>query len=419
MNITLKILAAVALVVVILAGGAYLLQRFGGESAAQNKDGNDGPKNDGSPTAPIAAAPKPKEDDKPHEVKADDPIQPKYKAVNQPAALQNLRQEGKTYKSIVVGKLSGQFSHKDYTLRKRAYFNYFFTVESHGKILKNDGYTIIEERHFNNMNENLVITGYEIQVELPPTLQMVLSWLGPITQAATGVNVGAANMINNVPISVKKEWVDSAQKMGLFKQLPLLDPSKMHDEFKFITRGKDSLLLEGKTVKITFVDGRGIILIEPVGCSLSLNEHEAVKRSNFIMDHYIMPNREIAVGQEWTVPGHVFGGFLDPRLRGKPDGEVKVVRELDFKVSDKSFNRFLKITQGTIKVEDVDGSRKIVGEMTGLTGRCKIPSDVNVVTDAHLDGYANYQNLQRDHILFGAEFAGKTRFEVKYSCTVE
>src|SRR5205807_383071 len=112
-------------------------------------------------------------------------------------------------------------------------------------------------------------------------------------------------------IPVKKEWVDSARAAGLFELIPGLDPARVADDLRLFTQGRDNKLLEGRTVEIVFKDGHGITEIRPVKCGLSDRERDAILRTNFVMDHYLFPDRKVEPGADWTVDGSVFAGFLD------------------------------------------------------------------------------------------------------------
>src|SRR5439155_1297417 len=129
----------------------------------------------------------------------------------------------------------------------------------------------------------------------------------------------------------------------------------------------------GKTVRITFVDGGGVTDIEPIDCALSRREQDLIKRTNFVMDHYIFPNKKKAPDEDWDVEGDVFSGFLDPRLEGKVTGKVNVLRTADHvEEPGNEVSRRLKVTKGTLEVRKVEAGREVVGRVTDLRGVCVI-----------------------------------------------
>ncbi|MEI6390743.1 MAG: hypothetical protein WCT12_06525 [Verrucomicrobiota bacterium] len=341
---------------------------------------------------------------------ATSPIQPTYRPINQPTYLQMLRQEGKTYHSIVMGKLSGRASKTDWGLQGTAFFNYLYGLDSTGKILKNDGMTIIEERNFTKVQEELLVSGYEVGIDLGDRIRSLADSVGLSSLTET---------IDGRKITIKKGWVDAARKLGIFQEIPQVDPEKFERDLRMFSAGTNDRLLEGKTVRITFVDGQGITLIKPVNCAISEKERDVIIRSNFALDHYVFPDRQVSPGEEWDIDGDVLGGFLDPRISGKAGGKVTILRTPDFSAADGAISKKLKISRGTIVVHDVGTTNAVTGQLTSLSGVLMIPDAVHVVTSASLKGYADYQNVSTDHLLFEAKHTVKPKFEIQYNCTVQ
>ncbi|HPY29248.1 MAG TPA: hypothetical protein PLT00_00520 [Verrucomicrobiota bacterium] len=435
MNFILKILAAVALVAIIIAAAVFILAHVG-------------PSKPPAPAAPVAKQPEAQSPvpaggasyrPDPRSVPqftntievASLPIQPTYRPINQPAYLQMLRQEGKTYRSVVLGKLSGRASKADWGLQGTAHFNYLYGLESTAKVLRNDGVTIVEERNFTKVQEELLVSEYEVGIELGERINKILSFVELFGERAfaagvtSGIGAGASfganaiRQLDGTTIPIKKGWVDMARNMGVFKDFPRIDPEKFERELRMFTSGTNDRLLEGKTVRLTFVDGQGITQIEPINCVLSEKERDVIIRSNFALDHYIFPDRQISPGEEWEIDGDVLGGFLDPRLDGKAGGKVTITRIPDFTGADGSISKRLKIPRGNIVVQDVGGTRAVTGQLTGITGILAIPDAIQVISSASLKGYADYQNVSTDHLLFAAKHTVRPKFEVQYRCTVD
>src|SRR5262249_59033115 len=117
---------------------------------------------------------------------------------------------------------------------------------------------------------------------------------------------GIVNLANQRSIPLKREWIKQAEQLGI------LAPGGVEQELRLFTQKDGDYLLQGKTVRVTFLDGRGVTEITPVNCELTQREFDLIVRNNFLhLDYHLMP-REVAVGEEWTVPGDAFGGFFDP-----------------------------------------------------------------------------------------------------------
>ena len=431
MKLFLKILTAIALIAVIAAASVYIIKHIF-EPPQPPRPGEPYGGSSGQPrTNSYRADPRAKPQFTNALDVADNPIQPSYKPINQPAFLQMLRQKGKTYRSVVVGKLTGRASKSDWGIQGAAYFTYLYSLESTGKILKNDGVTIVEERSFKKVSEELLVSKYEVGIDLGARLKGLLSvveWAGGAAAVAgdpTGIGAvaaGAANTIkqyDGASIPIQKGWVDAARSAGFFKDFPQVDPAKFESELRMFTQGTNDRLLEGKTVRITFVDGQGIKTIEPVNCVLSEKERDVIIRSNFALDHYIFPDRQVSPGDDWTVDGDTFSGFLDPRLVGKAGGKLTILRTADFVDAGGAISKKLKLTNGNIVVRETGSSKAVTGELTGIKGVLTIPDALHVVTSALLSGYADYQNVSTDHLLFEAKMAVKPKFEIAYKCSVE
>lgn len=429
MNAFLKVLVAVALIGITIAAGTYVLKGLSGNQSAARGDGKSEQDAIKEPRVVSTSQP-PNTTTQPIVIKPDNPLQPSYRPINQPEYIQFLRQEGKIYHSKVVGRVSGQASKKDWGIRGVAYFTYIYAVKSDGKIVKNDGVTIIEERSFGRVNENLIVSGYELRVELPEKIGSAFQALDEIGKAVGGETGDAirgagragdaiAEIVNNVQIPVTQEWVEFARQLGLFTVLPNIDPAQFEREIKMFTQGRDNKLLEGKTAQIVFKDGYGVSEIIPINCEISDRERDIIVRTNFVMDHYLFPNRKVEPGADWSIDGSVFAGFLDPRLNGKVSGQVTVTRTPDFVDAVGRVSKKLKLTKGDVVVREETGSSNITGQLTGLGGVCVLPDDYGVVTSAHLHGYAEYKNVSRDHLLFDAQTTVQPKIEVRYDCTVE
>ena len=436
MNSTLKILAAITMIAIIIAAGIVSVKTL--------MDWKTKPKKDDPvilvPDKPVVV--ETKEDDRskprfsePIIVSKEDKLQPKYVPVNQPAFLQNIRMEGKTYHSRVLGKVEGRASKTDWAIRGSAYFTYIYGVESLGKIIKNDGIMIIEERTFGKVVEDVIVSRYEIGFELPPAIQNGFNflcatlgaageiWLGGgdgTTGAVAGEEVG--KVVNAIIQEIKIPFTDKMfadlRTQGMLPDS--LDPNKVKREMMMFTKLKDGKILEGKKVRIIFRDGQGITSIEPIGCRLSKQEIDVIKLTNYVMDHYLFPDQQVSPGSNWDVNGDVFAGFLDPRLHGKVTGKVSITRISDFTDANNETAKRLRLVKGNISFTDNSSEgNAITGQLSGIKGVCSIPNKYGVVTSATMHGSMIYKNVSTDHLLFEAAMTVTPRFQITYECTVE
>lgn len=441
MNTTLKVLAAITMISIIIAAGVFTVKTLTKETPIITKDSEKKTKPTGTGGKEggfIIREPDERSIPKysePITVTKEDPLQPQYTPVNQPAYLQNIRTEGKTYHSRVIGKVAGQAGKTDWGIRGSAYFTYIYGVESIGKIIKNDGVTIIEERQFGEIAEDVVVSSYDVGFELPPVIQEGLNLLCSTLGAAgdmylaggdgmAGANAGREvgkginKVISEIKIPFTDEMFKDFRERGMLPKE--LDPERVKKEMMMFTKAKDTRILEGKKVRITFKDGQGITRIEPMDCKLTPQEVDVIKRTNYVMDHYLFPDRKVAPDSTWDVDGDVFAGFLDPRLHGKVGGKVTVTRISDFTDANSEVSKRLRLVRGNISFTDNSSQGKAVtGQLSGIKGICSIPNKYGVVTSAAMSGSMVYKNVSTDHLLFEAKMTVTPKFEISYECIVE
>lgn len=409
MDTLIKILKAGALLAVIIAAGVFTIVQLTGAGGSSQAGGD-------TPDDPPASPPEEPKIPGPIVIDPDkDPVQPDYMAVNRPAVLQNVRRQGKTYISCAAGNLNGQAVKKDWGFAATATFNYTWGMESTSYIEKNDGLTIVEVRSFDKVVENVAVSDVGVGLDIPDEVGTFLDAMVSIFKPGL---TGIVSAMNKRSVTVPKWALDLLREVNCLP--PNFDPQVLLGRMKMFTQEEGKYLLEGKKVRITFKDGQGIIRIEPMdGTALTPREMDVIKRSNFVMDHYLMPEREVAVGESWTVQGNVFGGMVDPRLSGKLTGEVKVSRKADFPMENGEIARRLGLEGGEVGFVSTVGNMSQTGRLHNISGSSLIPNSHNVVTEAEMTGYADYDEVSTDHLLFEARMTVTPKFRVRYTCEVK
>lgn len=405
-DLIIKILKAGALLSVIIASGVYIVGKLSHPAGTVGNDENVGsqPVNDPPVIADTVVIEKPESD----------PMQPRYVPVNEKTVLQNVRRQGKTYISRVVGTVKGAAYKKDWGIGVSTDFQYTYGVQSTAYITQNDGLTIVEERSFDQVIENVVVGNLVVGLDLPMNeLALVFNLFDP-----SGETLETVSRLNDIRIPVPKLLLDWMRSKNM---LPVsMDPDEIAKKMTMFAKGDGEELLVNKKVKITFVDGRGVTSIEPLkGTKLSQREIDIIKRTNYVMDHYVMPDRQVEVDESWVVNGDVFAGLMDPRMSGRIDGQVTIRRAPDFMPDSDSLNRILIIEKGDILFKSVRDGQSVSGALMNVTGKCIIPMEEDVVTSAVMSGSAEYHELSTDHLLFEARMSITPRFNISYQCEVK
>lgn len=408
-----KILKALALLAIIIAAGVFTVTQLMGGAGQMEQSAP--PQVAPAPDGPAPAQVEEPEITEPVAIPAGDSTQPAYKAVNQPKVLQNVRRKGKTYVSRTAGNLTGQASQRDWGFRGVATFNYTWGMESTAFVEKNDGLTIVEVRSFDKVVENVTVSDVGVGLDIPDDVGTLLDTM--ISLFGSPVS-GVVQYMNKRSLSVPDWALNAMRKCNILP--PEFDPNVLLNRMKMFTQQSGKYLLEGKKVRITFKDGQGIVRIEPVdGTALTQREIDVIKRSNFVMDHYLMPERNVAVGEKWRVPGNVFGGMVDPRLSGRLEGDVMVTREADSPMEDDSVASRLAVSGDKIYFMSQVDNMKQTGCLSSIKGSSLIPDSCNVVTEAELRGYAEYHEVSTDHLLFEANMSVTPSFRVRYTCEMK
>ncbi len=410
MNTLIKVLATIALIAVIVAAVVHVIIEINRPQPVPPPP---------PPSPPIVDVDR-GGDDKPEKtihVKPDDPLLPEYRPINSPEILQNLREEGKTYHSAIVGKVSGRAKKRDWgSIQTAANFNYIYTMKTTGKIIKNDGRTIVEERSFDHVGENCVVTDVSAELSLPEE-GVVSDFIDGFVRGITGGLASGRDAVKLANHVVRFDKVPERMMPFLIK---VFGPNVIADKIKMLSKEKDGRILEGKTVRITFKDGMGVTRIDPINCpQLTKEEQAIIIRTNYVMDHYLMPEKEVAVGKEWKINADVFSGLIDPRLEGKIKGEITVERSADFRRRDKGVNKCIRLIDGQISVVSPEGGNTVRGEITRVRGKAIRPDEHGVITSAGLQGYVQYKEVSRHHLLFDATMETEPKFDVEYECEVQ
>ena len=377
--------------------------------------------------------------------------QPTYRPLDK-EVLTTAREVGKTYHNEFVGKVFGKGINEDWWLKGICSFQYFYHVESNGKIISNDGETIIEERTFEQAEEHLFVDDVKLGFDLPldkyDMLIKGLSYAGKgLAIMSTTADGGAclAPIITGISMIIEKSapfrnWLEKLNTVEI--DLTVLNEALenaiarewLHADWieckksgekvigRKIVDGKDiagtdiDQFLKGKTVRITFQNGVGITNLEPIDCSLTKEEEKFIKRGNFIFEQYIMSGSENE-GDDWIVDAELFGGFLDSRMEAHPMGKVGLHRRTDGN-EDGQVVKYVEIKKGSsVALEDITKEgKKRSGNISEMSGTCEIVGEDKLVRKATLQGIVRYSEIKPHHLLFKTEFKTKPRLDIQYTC---
>jgi hypothetical protein len=322
-----------------------------------------------------------------------DPPTPAQKAVGNADRIKETLRAGKTYRVVLKATFDARVADKDWGVKQVITLVYAAEMLVNRTIESNDGKRIVELRAFEKCrNVKLLCNVEHVSIELGPLGVLALGaldYLGPGSAEA----IVAAKPIAELLLGTTAQQVLNDKATKAFARVDGLS---------------------GKRVRITYLDGAGVESLEPVGCNLTGDERDLLFSTAVLSDCYILPDLTLKPGQTWTVDGSELGGFLDPTLRGIPEGEIVVIRDADQTTDGKQF-AVLRIQSGFLRINATDDKAHRVGTFEPH-GKMKYSIDDGYVTIASLNGRATFERVSRDHILFEASFQTQPTMKVLYSC---
>jgi len=332
---------------------------------------------------------------------------PKPHIVGKPDRIKQNLVPGKTYFAHSKGTMNVRGTDKDWGIEVRLTINYGFEAIIEREIVSNDGETIVENRHFKKISSIKIgskLEGVRLSIgkDIDPYLD-VIDTLYPEYGGAFNITKKIIEGVSLDPIINNLKWI------GIDKDKLLESSNKTKAFFKL-----DSL--SGKTVKLTYKDGQGITAIVPIKGDMTPEERDFHLTSVLISDSLIFENPQVKIGTEWKVDGSNFGGMIDPSLKARVGGEIKLRREEDETFGGKNCN-LIKIVSGRL---ELDGSSSDTGKIGYFdpTGTLYFSPDQQIFIKGKLKGKAKFEQFSKDHLLFEARMSFLPELDISYTCGI-
>lgn len=306
--------------------------------------------------------------------------------------------QGRTYTSHVRAGFTCRVEDKDWGVSQvvNTVFESEFVVRR--TIEVNDGNRIVELREFKTVRSAKLLTEADVTFSIGQPNPLLLSSLDYIQPGLGEVAL---------TVSQVRSWIEEVAS-GVVNTAAKVETAKA------VAKAES---LEGKIVRLCYENGRGVVSVEAVKGSLSQEERDLVEETSVLFDYFMLPEKEIAVGETWPVKARHFGVLFDPSWKGTPAGTVTVVRG-ENRVVDGRRIASLNIDSGSIELNASDKSQHRVGTFTP-SGNMEFALDEGYVQAANLAGELNVEQVSRDHVLFEAVFRFRPRLHVSYICDME
>jgi hypothetical protein len=319
----------------------------------------------------------------------------KPKAIANADRIKATLKKGMTYRMVLEAGLEARAEDKAYSVKTVTNLVYKgeFIVARH--IRENDGKRIIEDRTF-EVCRTLKAESHVADLKLEWGVTGDLALVG-----LEFVQPGSAEVILFTKPLAEMLLKDGAQKYAQQK----------------IESWASVDTLTGKSVRITYEDGQGVVDIQPLRGELTPSEQQFVRQTAVLSDCYILPDMQVKPGKTWSVDAYHLSSLVDPTLRAVPQGTVTIKRKNDDVAQGKQFAN-LAIQSGYVLLDSSDNKAKRVGSFTPA-GDLRFNLSDGYVQSADLTGQMKLEHLSKDHLLFETRMRTEPKLKVRYRCSLE
>jgi hypothetical protein len=334
---------------------------------------------------------------------------PPPKKVGDPERIRQNLKPGKTYVTHCSGTLNVRGEDTSWGLGRVVTINYAFEAQIDREIESNDGKLIVELRRFRDVRSVKVSSRLEdVRLELGERPGWLLTLLGKAHPkvAILATVVQALDGVSTKPLLEGLRWAGVAPE-----RMAGLDTS----DVKMAAQINE---LSGKAVRLSFLDGAGVVKVEAVRGNMTRTERNFHFATSVLSDSLIFPDTQVRTGVQWTVDGSNFANLLDPAMLAKTSGEVVLERAADRLIAGKEC-RHLRVVEGRITLEsnEEDSKNEQMGHFDPHGSFFFSPED-QIVIEARLKGRAKLERFSKDHLLFETRMRREPQLDIRYTCKV-
>ena len=325
---------------------------------------------------------------------------PEPKAVNT-GRLQATYVVGKTYVNLLKATATSKGSHKDWGIHTDMTFNYGGQFQFNRYIVANDGRKLTIDLKIDRACTTSVYTKVEgIQIALGGVSESMLEIGGDLIGVPPGMVVGGKSILNTI-----------------------LSHDLMKDYISNVLSDKEAKLfasiesLQGKKARIEFENGKGVISITAIGCTLSADEEVYLNCLSLVSDVTMMEKVDYQPGDTWIVDAKDCIPMLDPSLKATTSGSVTIKRGKDLGQADDK-EALLQIIDGVFQLNDIyQGKDNKVKRAGSWAPKGDLVFNFNqmIVTEAKLSGAVDFVEKSLDHVLFEMKHVQKPVYEISYA----
>ena len=314
---------------------------------------------------------------------------------------------GAEYRSNVVFGLDGRGTNRDWGITVNTNFHYLGQVQTLRQIEANDGTTLVALQTMEKARNLHVATQVDniSYRDLGTGGELMLKAIDLIGVAGAGMPLGWTEL--------SREQAQTLMNLQFSKDI--LGKLASDAALKSVVYVDE---LEGKTVRLTYVNGQGVQKVEPINCTLSENEMNFLMATAMISDTYVLVDPDCQVGAEWTIQGRDVLPVVDPSMHATMDGKLHVRRAKDEQgPRGKTAVIELDKQNSHLVMKGYDKSHAYLGDWYP-SGQMRFSFQDKIVTQSNLSGDFSIQRESTDHYVFKSEFKTEPRYSVDYTCAL-
>ncbi len=314
------------------------------------------------------------------------PVPPPPDMPPPPDIIRARKTEGHTYRTSVVGQVTGRAYKKDWGFGSASHFLYRWELVYDSAVLKNDGTTMEEDRRF------LVAQTQEIVA--PRRFDIGTGWILGLELAGYWVGLpGAGAWVKGLEVGANK-WLSGQ---------PDVEELKLR---------RKPLSIEGKRVRLVVDDVAKDSTPRVIG-DLTPEDKQLLEGASLLLDARTLPKEDMQQGETWMVDAAEFATFLDPELEGKVAGTLALTRLPDTEASGDKTAPLAMDLFATLR-DRYDGD--VIQGRFSASGEGLFNKTQGVLESAKLVGMAEYSQVSEDHFLFEARQEYTPNLAVEYRC---
>lgn len=313
---------------------------------------------------------------------------------------------GKKYRSLIRFELKGRGTAQDWGIQLTSNFFYVGELQATRAIESNNGTTLVLTQTFDRAENLQIATQIENLDFLSP---------GPAGELTFMFADWAGSALLDLPAGWSKDIRTSAQLLA--------DTQVMKNVLSQIASDNDAKVmaflssLQGKRVRITYVNGKGVEKIEPLGCDLTEQERNLVFATAAASDIYVLPDLN-QMKEPWTIRAQDVLPVVDPSFDAHFTGEVSASREPDEGTGDDRKAVVGLKEGGYFELEGFDKNKNAIYGRWMPTGKLLFSYKDKIVTSATLAGSFALEQHSTNHWIFEARLSTRPTYTVTYSGTV-